>query len=102
MAREGGDPLREHIKEIEKIAHTHFGFTDDLGSRMTQARFIAGRAQSFAQAATLYADLFNKKLTHEEKRELLEMVQEVANFEGGGEARAGEVGGLARRIGLAN
>ena len=100
MAREGGDPTREHIAAIEKIVRTHFGFADDLGERMTQARFIAGRARSFAHAITLYADLFNKKLTHDEKRELIDMVEEVANFEGGGEAHAAEVDGLARRIGL--
>jgi hypothetical protein len=101
MAREGGDPTREHIATIERLARAHFGFSDDLGARMTQARFIATRAESFAQAAALYADLFNKKLTREEKHELIEMVEEVANFEGSGEERAAEVGGLARRIGLA-
>ena len=102
MAREGSDPTREDIAMIEKIARHHFGFGDELGARMTQARFAASRAQSFAQASALYSDLFNKKLTPEEKRELLEMMEEVANFEGGGEARIEQVGGLARRVGLSN
>jgi len=101
MAREGGDPTREHIATIEKIARSTFGFDHDLAARMTQARFAASRAHSFAQAGALFADLFNKKLTHDEKHELVDMIEEVANFEGGGEARASEIDGLARRIGLA-
>ena len=101
MAREGGDPTREHIATIEKIARSTFGFEHDLPTRMAQARFAATRANGFAQAAALFADLFNKKLTHDEKRELLDMIEEVANFEGGGEERASEINGLARRIGLA-
>jgi hypothetical protein len=101
MAREGGDPTREHIAMIEKTARAHFGFGDDLGARMTQARFAASRAQGFAHASALFADLFNRKLTAAEKRELVEMVEEVADFEGGGETRAEHVGGLCRRIGLA-
>ena len=61
MAREGGDPTREQIAAIEKIVRATFGFEHDLHERMTQARFIASRADSFAQAAALFADLFNKQ-----------------------------------------
>jgi hypothetical protein len=39
---------------------------------MTQARFVASRADSFAQAAVLFADLFNKRLTPDEKRHLVQ------------------------------
>ncbi|HEY6254624.1 MAG TPA: hypothetical protein VIY51_02420 [Xanthobacteraceae bacterium] len=100
MAREGGDPTREHIAAIEKISHSTFGFGHDLGARMTQARFIASRADSFAQAAALFSDLFNKKLMHDEKRQLVDMIEEVANFEGGSDAHAQAIDGLSRRLGL--
>ena len=100
MARETGDPTREQIAAIEKIVRATFGFEHDHNARMTQARFIASRADSFAQAAALFADLFNKKLTLDEKRHLVEMVEEVANLEGPHEAHAEAVDVLARRVRL--
>src|SRR5580704_19390915 len=57
MARVGGDPTREQIAVIEKMSHSVFGFDHDLAERMRQARFIAGRAGSFEQAAALFAGL---------------------------------------------
>jgi hypothetical protein len=39
-----GDPTREQIATIERIAGTTFGFERDLAERMAQARFIASRA----------------------------------------------------------
>jgi hypothetical protein len=101
MAREGGDPTREQIAAIEGIARATFGFEHDLRDRMAQARFIASRAIGFAQAAVVFADLFNKRLTVDEKRQLVDMVEEVANFEGPREAHADALGVLARRVGLA-
>jgi uncharacterized tellurite resistance protein B-like protein len=101
MARASGDPTREQIAAIEKIVRATFGFEHDLRERMTQARFIASRADSFAQAAGLFADLFNKKLTLDEKRELVEMVEEVANFDGRREAHVEALDVLARRVGVA-
>ena len=101
MAREGGDPTREQIAAIERIVRATFDFEQDLRARMTQARFIASRADSFAQAAAQFADLFNKKLTLDEKRELVEMVEEIANFDGRCEAHEEALGVLARRVGLA-
>jgi uncharacterized tellurite resistance protein B-like protein len=101
MAREGGDPTREQIAAIEKTVRATFGFKQDLHERMTQARFIASRADSFAQAAALFADLFNKKLTLDEKRELVVMMEEVANFEGRREAHVEALDVLARRVGVA-
>ena len=100
MARETGDPTREQITAIEKIVRATFGFEHDLRARMTQARFIASRADSFAQAATMFADLFNKKLTLDERRQLVEMVEDVAELEGRHEAHAQAVDVLARRVGL--
>ena len=101
MAREGGDPTREQIAAIEGIARATFGFEHDLPARMSQARFIASRAVGFTQAAVVFADLFNKRLTVDEKRQLVDMVGEVANFEGPQEAHADALGVLARRVGLA-
>jgi uncharacterized tellurite resistance protein B-like protein len=101
MAREGGDPTREQIAAIEKMVRTTFGFEHDLRARMTQARFIASRADNFAHAAAQFADLFNKKLTLDEKRELVEMVETVAELDGRREAHAEALGVLARRVGLA-
>ena len=100
MAREGGDPTREHFAEIEKIAGTTFGFAHDLSTRLAHARFIASRADSFAQAAALLADLFNKKLTRDEKQQLVGMVRQVADFEGARETHAGAIEGLSQRLGL--
>ena len=100
MARENGDPTREHIAEIERIARAAFGFDRDLTEHMTQARFIASRAESFAQAAAVLADLFNKHLTREEKRELVDMLGQAADFEGEGAAHGSMIDALARRVGL--
>lgn len=63
MARVGGDPTREQIAVIEKIVRTVFELHGELVERITQARFIASRTESFEQAAGLFADLFNKRLT---------------------------------------
>jgi hypothetical protein len=100
IARESGDPTREQIAAIEKMSRETFGFGEDLAARMTQANFIASRAESFAQAAGVFGDLFNKRLTADEKRELFEMVREVADFEGGSQAHEDALGVLARRVGL--
>jgi len=101
IARENGDPTREQIAAIEKSVRATFGFEHELAARMTQARFIASRAESFAQAAAQFADLFNKRLTLDEKRELVEMVDQVASFEGRSEAHAEALDVLVRRVGLA-
>src|ERR1700732_122357 len=68
MARVGGDPTREQIAAIEKIIASVFGPDYDAAERMRQARFIAGRADSFEQAAGLFTDMFIKRLTREERQ----------------------------------
>ena len=50
MARLAGDPTREQIATIEKLACEVLGLHGELAERMTAARFIASRAESFAQA----------------------------------------------------
>jgi uncharacterized tellurite resistance protein B-like protein len=101
IARENGHPTREQVAAIEKLVCATFGFGQELAARMTQARFIASRADSFAQAAAVFADLFNKKLTVDEKRELVEMVEQVANLDGRSQAHEEALGVLVRRVGLA-
>jgi uncharacterized tellurite resistance protein B-like protein len=96
IARENGDPTREQIAAIEKLVCATFGFGHELAARMTQARFIASRADSFAQA-----DLFNKKLTIDEKCELVAMVEQVANLDGRSQAHEEALDVLVRRVGLA-
>ena len=101
MARVGGDPTREQIAAIEKIVRSVFGFDHDLAERMRHARFIAGRADSFEQAAALFTDLLNKHLTRDERRQLVRMVEEVAQIEDHSEAHAEAIDVLTRRMGLA-
>ena len=67
---------------------------------MTQARFIASRADGFEQAVGLFSDLFNKSLTGSEKLELVSMLEIVASIDGGCAAAAEAVELLKRRIGL--
>jgi hypothetical protein len=100
IAREAGDPTREQIAAIEETIRTAFGFEHDLAERMAQARFIASRADSFAQAAAVFADLFNKRLTAEEKRQLVDMVERIAELDGPSTAHAEAVDVLTRRIGI--
>lgn len=97
----GRDPTARQIAAIEETMRTVLGFGADVNERLTHARFIAGSAQSFAQAAGLFADLFNKRLTAEERRELVGMVEEVARIDGLSAIQTAEIDGLKRRVGLA-
>jgi hypothetical protein len=100
IAREAGDPTREQIAAIEATIRTAFGFEHDLAERMAQARFIASRADGFAQAATVFADLINKRLTADEKRQLVDMVERIAKLDGPSSAHVEAVDVLTRRIGI--
>jgi uncharacterized tellurite resistance protein B-like protein len=100
IARTGGDPTREQIAAIEQIVQSTFGFDHELAAHMTQARFMASRADSFEQAAAVFADLFNKRLTPDEKHQLVDMVEKIAWLDGPSEAHAEAVGVLTRRMGL--
>jgi hypothetical protein len=73
----GRDPTEKQISAIEEIMRAVLGFDKDVNERLSQARFIAGCAQSFAQAAGLFAELFNKRLTEQERRELIDIVEEI-------------------------
>ena len=65
----GRDPTAKQIATIEETMRVVFGFDHDVNERPTHTRFIASCAQSFAQAAGLFANLFDKRLTAEERRE---------------------------------
>jgi uncharacterized tellurite resistance protein B-like protein len=98
----GRDPTAPQLAAIETTMRAVFEMDHDAKERLTHARFIAGCAQSFSEAAVLFADLFNKKLTAEERRQLVGLVEEVARFDGGpSENQTSEIDVLKRRIGLA-
>jgi uncharacterized tellurite resistance protein B-like protein len=97
----GGDPTAGQIAAIQHIMRTVFGFDHDVNDRLTHARFIASRAQSFAQAAGLFADLFNKQLSAEERRELVGIVEQIARIDGPSTIQAEAIDSLKRRVGLA-
>jgi len=101
MARVGGDPTREHIAAIERLIRVVFGFERELTERMTAARFLASRAETFEQAAGLFSDLFNARLTSGERRELVDMLKEIAAVEGPSTAHNAALELMKRRIGLA-
>jgi uncharacterized tellurite resistance protein B-like protein len=100
IARVGGDPTREHIAAVERLARATFGFDRDLPERMAQARFIAARAESFEQAAVAFAELLRRSLTRAEMSELIDMIDEVARVEGPSTDQTDAMAVLSRRIGL--
>jgi hypothetical protein len=98
----GSDPTATQITTIEETMRRVFGFDHDARDRLTHARFIAGTAQNFADAAGLFADLFNKQLTVDERRELVGMVEDIARIDGGPSVMQTEaLDGLKRKVGLA-
>jgi hypothetical protein len=97
----GRDPTDKQIAVIEDAMHRVFGFEQDLNDRLTHARFIAGRAQSFAEAAGLFADLFNKRLTPDERYQLVGLIEDVARLDGMSTAQTEDIEVLKRKLGLA-
>jgi uncharacterized tellurite resistance protein B-like protein len=100
MARVNGDPTREQIARIEKIAATTFGFENELPGRMAQARFIGGRAERFEQAVGLFSDMLMQRLTPEERNQLIGMVEEIARADGSSLGQIEAIAALNRRVGL--
>jgi hypothetical protein len=97
----GRDPTARQIAAIEQTMRAVFGFDHDVNERLTHARFIASCAQSFQQAAGLFADLFNKRLTAEERRELVGIVEEIARIDGASASQTADIDGLKRLVSLA-
>ena len=96
----GADPTAAQIATIEEAMRNVFGFDHDLNERLTHARFTAGRAQSFAQAAGIFAALFRKRLTEAERGELIELVEKVAQIDGPSESQAAAIENLKLLVGL--
>jgi len=97
----GRDPTAKQIATIEETMRAVFNFDHDVNERLTHARFIASCAHNFAQAARLFADLFNKRLTAEERCELVGIVEEIARIDGPSASQTAEVDVLKRLVGLA-
>jgi uncharacterized tellurite resistance protein B-like protein len=96
----GRDPNAQQIIAIEATMRKVFEFDHDVHERLTHARFIAGRAQSFTQAAGLFADLFKKRLTEHERDELVGLVEKIAQFDGPSANQTTEIETLKRLVGL--
>ena len=97
----GGDPTPQQIAAIENALRTVFEFDQELTERLTQARFIAARANGFEHAGKLFSDLLKKRLTTEERQQLITMVEEIARLYGPSQAQVGAIAGLEQRIGRA-
>ena len=97
----GRDPTAQQIAAIAETMRTVLGLDRDVNERLTHARFIASRAQSFAEAAGLYADLFTKRLTPEERRQLVGIVQKIAGMDGPSAIQTADIDVLKRQVGLA-
>jgi len=97
----GQDPTPQQVAAIEKKAVDTFEFHSDLLERMTQARFVASRAESFQQATTLFSNLFIKRLTTAERRDLVAMVEDVARLDGPTPAQIEAVTLLKQRLDVA-
>jgi len=97
----GRDPTARQIATIEETMRSVFEFDHDLNERLTHARFIAGCAQSFALAAKLFADLFNKRLDVKERSELVGIVEAVARIDGPSPIQTADIDALKRLVGLA-
>jgi hypothetical protein len=97
----GGDPTQPQIAAIEDALRTVFDFDQELTERLTQARFVAARADGFEHAAKLFADLIKKRLTAEEKQQLITMIEQVARLDGPSQTQTAAIATLAQRIGLA-
>ena len=96
----GRDPTAAQIAAIEHITRDVLGFDHDVHERLAHSRFIADRAQSFTEAAALFASLFTKRLTTEERRELVEIVHKVAEIDGPSETQNSDIEVLKRQVGL--
>jgi uncharacterized tellurite resistance protein B-like protein len=100
VARAHGDPTREQIATVENILRSMFGFERELTERMTQARFIAQQADSFEQAAAVFAGMFKQRLTSDERQQLVDMLEDVARNEGPSETQMQAIRAFKPMIGL--
>jgi len=100
LVTRGGDPTPEQLAAIEQTMVETFGLQAEVVERMTQARFIASSAESFEQAATIFADLFKERLTTGERLELVHMVREIARLDGTSPAQTEAIERLEQNVGF--
>jgi uncharacterized tellurite resistance protein B-like protein len=100
IARTHGDPTREQIAIIEDKLRAVFGFERELTERMTQAPFLAKQTDSFEQAASAFSELFKRRLSRDERGQLIEMLEEVARSEQPSEPRLEAITAFMPMIGL--
>jgi len=98
IARDATAPSREQYAAVEEKARTVFGFDKDLAEHLTHARFAAGRADSFEQAAGLLSGLLKSRLTDAERKELIEMIEAIAAHDGPSDAQREAIDTLKRRL----
>jgi len=96
----GSDPTSRQIATIEERMRAVFDLGHEVNERLTHARFIASCAQSFREAAGLFANLFNKRLTAEERSELVGLVEEIAGIDGLSANQTADIDVLKRLVGL--
>jgi hypothetical protein len=101
LVARGGDPTAEQLATIEQVIARVFDFESDTAARMTQAQFIARSAAGFDDAAKIFADLFRKRLSAAEQRELAAMLRDVARLDGPSPLQSAAIESFERRLGFA-
>src|SRR5262249_62127468 len=97
----GRDPTPAQLAAVQETVRRAFGFDRDLAERLTHARFTASRAESFEEAAGVFTELFKKRLTAAERRELVDMVEAIARMDGGtSDMQSAGIEVLKQRVGL--
>jgi hypothetical protein len=99
IARDASAPTREQYAAIEGKARSVFAFDKELPERMAHARFVAARADSFEQAAGMLSGLLRSHLIENECRELIEMIESIAAYDGPSDAQREAIDGFRRRLG---
>ena len=98
IARTADAPTREQYAAVEEQARSVFGFEHDLTEGMTQARFVASRADGFEQAVGLFSSLLKSRLTDAERRQLVDMVEAIAAHDGPSQPQREAIDALRRRF----
>lgn len=99
VVRPGTDPAESQIAAIKDKLRGIIHDDHDLAECMAQAQALAQQAHSFDQAARVFADLFHRHLTMDERRELAGMLDDIAAL--GGPAQAEAVETFRPLVGLA-
>src|SRR5262245_45476331 len=101
LVARGGDPTAEQLAAIEQAMARVFDSGSDTVARLTQAQFIARSAAGFDDAAKIFADLFRRRLSAAEQRELTAMLRDVARLDGPSPLQSAAIESFERRLGFA-